>query len=303
MKSPFLASCFNLLLLLVLTTPGSAESISLDGKWKLDYWEQARKPVTSPEGMKGISFETIEATVPGNVELDLLSAGLIEEPEIGSNVYLLRKYEGYQWRYSRHFSSPAYSSEDDLALRFGGIDCFAEVYVNGVHVGSASNMLIEHEFDVSEVLAAPGGDNLLEVYIRSSVIEGRSHIPPTVSLNFAQPESVFARRAPHTYGWDIMPRLVSAGLWRSVSLEVRPPVHIVDAHWYTNGIDLENRTASVYLDYTITLPTRFQDGRMKAEVIISKDGKDKVRYYKKIYTHSIREKINVDDVEFWWPRG
>ena len=303
MRFPALASCCLLLFLLSIITPASAESISLDGKWKLDYWEQTRNPVTSPEGMDGISFGTIQATVPGNVELDLLAAGLVEEPELGSNVYLLRKYEGYQWRYSRHFNSPSHSKDDDLILHFGGIDCFAEVYLNGIHVGSATNMLIEHDFDVSGAIASPGGDNLLEVYIRSSVLEGRKDIPPTISLNFAQPESVFARRAPHTYGWDIMPRLVSAGLWRSVSLEVKPPVHIVDAHWYTNGIDLEARTASVYLDYTITLPARFQDGRMKAEVIISKDGKDKVRYSKIIYTHSIREKINVDDVEFWWPRG
>ena len=42
---------------------------------------------------------------------------------------------------------------------------------------------------------------------------------------------------------------------------------------------------------------------MKAEVIISKDGRDKVRNAKAIYTHSIRETINLDDVEFWWPRG
>ena len=303
MKRSPLALLFSGWLLLAPVSSAWADNLPLDGAWTLDFWEQGRTPVTSPEEMDGILFKSIPATVPGNVELDLLAAGLIEQPEIGSNVYLLRTYEGYQWRYSRHFRSPEYAEDDDLFLHFGGIDCFADVYVNGVHVGSASNMLIEHDFDVRDALAAPGGDNLLEVYIRSSVLEGRKSVPPTISLNFAQPESVFARRAPHTYGWDIMPRLVSAGLWRSVFLEVKPPVHIVDAHWYTNGMDLEARTASVYLDYTVTLPTRFQDGKMKAEVIISKDGKDKVHYSKKIYTHAIREKINVEDVEFWWPRG
>ena len=303
MKHGTLLTLLVMPLSLAFSLPMRAESLSLNGSWTLDYWEQGRTAVVSPEGMAGIRYGTVPATVPGNVELDLLAAGLIEEPELGSNVYLLRKYEGYQWRYSRHFKSPAFSDVDDLALRFGGIDCFAEIFLNGIHVGNASNMLIEHEYDVRDAVSAPGEDNLLEVYIRSSVIEGRKNIPPTISLNFAQPESVFARRAPHTYGWDIMPRLVSAGLWRDVSLEVRSPVHIVDAHWYTNAIDLEARTASVYLDYTITLPARFQDGKMRAEVIITKDGKEKVRYSKAIYTHAIREKINVEDVEFWWPRG
>ena len=30
------------------------------------------------------------------------------------------------------------------------------------------------------------------------------------------------RKAPHVWGWDILPRAVSAGIWRSVRLEVVP---------------------------------------------------------------------------------
>ena len=291
------------LLSLLCAASSQAASTSLDGKWRLDYWEQGRSPVVSPEGMGGISFSTVEATVPGNVELDLLAAGLIEQPELGSNVYLLRKFEGCQWRYSRHFATPAHGAEDGIFLHFGGIDCFAEVYLNGTHVGSAANMLIDHDFDITEAVSPAGGDNLLEVYIRSSVIEGRKQVPPAISYNFAQTESVYPRRAPHTYGWDIMPRLVSAGLWRSVSVDVRPPVHIIDAHWFTNGIDLGKKTASIYLDYTLALPVKYQDGKMSTEIIISKDGKDKVRYSNRVYTHATRERISMEDVEFWWPRG
>ena len=48
--------------------------ISLDGKWRLDYWTQGEKPVMSPEQAGGVEMETIEATVPGNVEIDLCAA-------------------------------------------------------------------------------------------------------------------------------------------------------------------------------------------------------------------------------------
>ena len=182
---------------LVWALPLSAESVSLNGTWTLDYWEQKRIPVVSPEGMQGVEYETIKAEVPGNVELDLLAAGLVENPEIGSNVYLLRPYEGCQWRYSRKFVSPERSDEDEVAIHFGGIDCYAEIYLNGRHIGSASNMLIDYEYDVTDAVAAPGEENLLEVYIRSSVIEGRRNVPPVISYNFAQLESVYSRRAPH----------------------------------------------------------------------------------------------------------
>lgn len=291
------------ILSLMSVLPATAASISLNGKWTLDFWEQKRTPVLSPEQMQGIEYQTIQASVPGNVELDLLSAGLVPDPETGSNVYLLRPFEGYQWRYSRTFTSPEHAEEDEVALRFGGIDCYAEIYLNGVHIGSSANMLIEHEYDVTDVLSAPGAENRLEVYIRSSVMEGRKNIPPTISYNFAQIESVYSRRAPHTYGWDIMPRLVSAGLWRDVTLEVRPPVHIVDAHWYTAAVDTENERASVYLDYTITLPVKYQDGIMTAEITLGRNGKEKFRTAQKITSHSARVMFGLDDVDFWWPRG
>lgn len=293
----------TLLLAAAAALPLQAKSLSLDGEWVLDYWQQKREPVLSPDGMKETDYQTIKAQVPGNVELDLLAAGLIDNPETGSNVYLLRPYEGYQWRYSKRFTTPAYSEEDDFSLHFGGIDCYAEVFLNGKHIGSASNMLIDYDFDITGALAAQGSENFLEVYIRSSVIEGRKRIPPTISYNFAQIESVYTRRAPHTYGWDIMPRLVSAGLWRSVSLDVKPPVHIVDAHWFTTSIDTAGRTANVFLDYTLTLPVKYQDGKMTAEVVISKDGVEKTRFSDKITSHAGRKMIGLQGVEFWWPRG
>lgn len=301
-RYPFLLMS-SVIAFLMSSMPSWAESISLNGTWTLDYWEQKRNPVLSPEGMQGIEYESVRASVPGNVELDLMAAGLIANPEIGSNVYLLRPYEGYQWRYNRKFISPEYSPEDDLILRFGGIDCYAEVFLNGKHIGSAANMLIEHEYDVTDVVAEPGKENLVEVYIRSSVVEGRKNVLPIISYNFAQVESVYSRRAPHTYGWDIMPRLVSAGLWRDVSLEVKPPVHIVDAHWYTCAVDTENKRASVYLDYTVTLPVKYQDGAMTAEIILSKDGVEKARRVRKITSHSAREMFGLENVDFWWPRG
>jgi beta-mannosidase len=65
--------------------------ISLNGKWTLSYWKQPQTPITSPEDMKRVEVKEISAQVPGNVELDLLAAGIIKDPMIGSNVNELRR--------------------------------------------------------------------------------------------------------------------------------------------------------------------------------------------------------------------
>lgn len=282
----------------------SSQTISLNGEWMLDYWEQGRIPVMTPEAFSQTAHFTISATVPGNVELELAKAGIIQEPELGSNVNLLRPFEGYQWRYSRSFDTPEYGSEDQIILNFEGIDCFAEIYVNGTRIGNADNMLISHCYDITDAINPKQGQkNSVEVFIKSSVVEGRKEIPPVFSNNWHRPESVYVRRAGHTYGWDIMPRLVSAGLWRSVSLDVVPPVHIRDAHWMTAKLNPEDMSATVYCDYTVSLPVKYQSGAVKAKVSLSKDGKIVYEHTRDVTLHSFREKIYLTGIEYWWPRG
>ena len=145
--------------------------ISLNGKWELSYWKQPEQPVLSPDGMKQMEVKTITGTVPGNVELDLLFAGLIDDPMTGNNVNELRKWEEFQWCYSKSFTSPQLEKGQRLQLFFGGIDCLADIWLNGKHIGKPENMLIEHSFDVTNEIKQ-GESNLLQVIIRSSVIEG-----------------------------------------------------------------------------------------------------------------------------------
>src|SRR5208283_508842 len=110
-------------------------------------------------------------------------------------------------------------------------------------------MLIEHGYDVTE-LVRPGEGNVLEVMIRSAVIEAQDYPLGVLGIRAdGNPESEPIRKAPHSYGWDIMPRLVSAGLWRGVELRVQDPVRFEDAHWMTLRIDRAAGTADVCADF------------------------------------------------------
>ena len=71
-------------------------SYTLNGQWQLSFWKQPAKAVRSPEAMLHVNSKTINATVPGNVELDLQKAGLTANPMVGNNVNNLRQWEGNQ---------------------------------------------------------------------------------------------------------------------------------------------------------------------------------------------------------------
>lgn len=124
-KNRILGFCLSQLLLLgtVASASGAtapAAPVSLDGEWELSYWPQPEKAVTDPAALSGIEVKTIPAKVPGNVELDLLAAGLIDDPMIGANVNKLRAWEGYQWCYTRRFDAPKLEPGQRAELWFGG---------------------------------------------------------------------------------------------------------------------------------------------------------------------------------------
>lgn len=297
----------NMLLTLLLAAtaviaPASPSAvISLDGSdWKLSFWQQPDVPVTCPADIPADAV-TIPSAVPGNVDIDLCAAGLEDDPSIGNNNTLTRKWEGYQWCYTKSFIAARPEKGTHCRLFFGGIDTIADIWLNGEHVGRAENMMIEHEYDVTELLVS--GENKLQVIIQSSVIYGRKPLLGAISIGHsASPESVNIRKAPHTFGWDILPRIVSAGLWRSVELRTIEPVHFKDVFWMTAGVDVEARTAEVYCDAQFDMPLDCYD---KADVVwtLSRNGNPVFKAAQPCVYHAMKQKMHIEGVDFWWPRG
>ena len=276
-------------------------NMSLDGRWNLGFWQQPATPVTSPGEMASVKLTEIPATVPGNVDIDLMAAGLEADPRIGNNNALTRRWEDFQWCYSRTFDAPVKEPGKRYVLWFGGIDTVADIWLNGEHVGRTENMLIEHSFDVTDLLR--DGENDIKVIIQSAVLYGRKPFFGAISFGHsASPESVNIRKAPHMFGWDILPRVVSAGLWRSVELRTVEPVHFRDVYWMTANVDVESGTAELYADAQFEMPSEYYD-KTSAVWTLSRGGKVVARMSQPCVFHALRQKINLDNVDFWWPRG
>lgn len=278
------------------------QTISLNGTWTLSFWQQPEVPVRTPDKLRALQPKQIEAQVPGNVELDLMKAKLIDDPMVGSQVNNLRKWEGYQWCYSRKFSTPKLNPGERLRLYFGGIDCLADIWLNGKHIGNAENMMIEHTFDITHVVRSDA-ENELEVILRSSVIEGQKYLLGSFSIgNFPSEESVFIRKAPHTYGWDILPRLVSAGLWRDVTLQIIRPTHLRDVHYLVANIDTTTNHVRLFTDVQLTMPFEKFD-KVTAIFTLSRKGKVVYTGQTPVVSPAFRYIMELEHADLWWPKG
>lgn len=288
----FLATAFGFL-------SAAQERISLNGSWDLEFWEQEGEAVTDPAAVTSLKTTKLSATVPGNVELDLLAAGIIKDPSIGNNIYDLRPYEFCQWMYSKTFNAPKLKEGQRFILDFEGIDCLADIWLNGEKVGSAEDAMIAHEYDVTGKVKA--GGNKLQVILRSAVLEAQKYLVGTYSFRHYT-ESVWIRKPRHCYGWDIMPRLVSAGLWRDVSLIVREPVSITDVEWVTVDTDPATGKVSAFVDVQVKYPAAKID-KVKLNVCLKKDGKVAYEMSRVLPTFAWRTEFTLDKAELWWPKG
>lgn len=111
-------------------------------------------------------------------------------------------------------------------------------------------MFIPHEFPASSLRR---GENELLVHIYPCVLEARKY--PISAFAYSHKynyESLVIRKAAHMFGWDICPRIVSAGLWRPVTLVEEKPVHIQDVYLWIDRM-LENGAVKCTFAFDVEL--------------------------------------------------
>ena len=140
----------------------------IQGACDLYFYETGAVAAKTPADIHKLSGIThIPATIPGNVEKDMMNAGLLPDIYFGSNVLKAQEIELNEWWYEKEFFVDEDYNDYDLFLEFKGVDTVATYFINGVEIGKSENMLIEHKFQVNDYVKA--GKNLLTVKIDSSI--------------------------------------------------------------------------------------------------------------------------------------
>ncbi len=232
----------------------------------------------------------IRAAVPGCVHTDLLANKMIPDFYYRDNNEELQWIEKEDWSYSCHFCAAASSR---VSLVFEGLDTYAEIYLNGKHIGKADNMFIAHEFDVSDTLQ--DGENTLEVRFHSP-IEAVKHLPEGRAAFTG--ERVHTRRMQCTYSWDWVARFVTCGIYRPVYLKYAEDMYVSDLYVSTDQLDAFG--AQLYCEVTLK---NYQTGGLVSLEIVSPDGE--VVCKTQIYSaeETIVRRFDIENPQLWYPHG
>ena len=251
----------------------------------------------SPEQLDDVLAvsSVVGAEVPGNLEIDLERAGVIEDPFFGAN----HSKRDCEYLHAFYYKSFVYDgSPENPALYFEGIDTIADIYVNGTLVGRTDNMLIPHKLPLGDALKI--GENLLTVHIRPAVIEARKY-PAAAGESAAAYtlEGLHIRKAAHMYGWDIMPRIVSLGIWRGVSIIEEKKERIDEFYCYTSKCNEKEAHLRYSLNVTIG-----RDECMDYSVrITGVCGESVFKSEAKLHHTSAENPIKLPAPKLWWPRN
>lgn len=276
---------------------------SLNGEWSLSWIENSAlnamaQPFNTISALKSSGMNTAGAVVPGNFELDLLNAGVIGDPYYGTNILEIQKFECMHLFYYRCFyCEPA--GMEPLYLHFEGVDTLADVYLDGELIMTCDNMFIAHETPLRDLSA---GTHELVVHIKPVTIEARKkELPARCDASKYNYDSLTIRKAASMYGWDIMPRLVSGGIWRDVYLLEKPAERIEDVFAYTTRINKDDTTASIAFHYNLKINRDLlKDYTIKVKGVC---GESEFTAESGLWFTAGKLGITVQNCKFWNPRN
>jgi beta-mannosidase len=287
------------------------QSQSLNGQW------QVRHEALAAIGLAGLRVvnETktgwIPAAVPGEVHLDLMAAGLMEEPFFSTNTPACRWVEDRSWWFRTRFTvDPAVAAEQVKELVCEGLDHYAQVFLNGQLIGESRNSLVAAAFEIHHQLKE--GENELVLRLTAG-----SELARDQRMGTDDGEQEFCRRGfkgvaelrkpAFSYGWDWIDGLPNIGIWRGVRIEGRSRVRLHDVRHaveFTN----DHRCCQLRLCVdTLNLhPSREYLGRTWVR-LLAPDGRPVVeaaadRFFN-VGIDRWQIEMEVPQPQLWWPNG
>jgi hypothetical protein len=128
----------------------------------------------------------------------------------------LRDYMGVAW-YRTRFQSPQFSDARQVVLKFGAVDYFAEVFVNGLSVGTHEGGYTPFALDITHAVK-PGMNDLAVRVIDPPMDE---------QLNQALCPEMMYNEIPHgKQNWYLQ----NGGIWQGVRVEFCPAIYIQQVH-------------------------------------------------------------------------
>lgn len=271
--------------------------IRLNGEWRMSWCDVGRGTPEHRPASPVLAYH-----VPGDVHTPLMQAGLIPDPMVGMNDLDCRWVEGQEFWCERRFTLAAEDIRPVMRLRFDGLDCTADVYLNGTHVGRWNNAFVEAVWDVSALVKT--GENVLLVRIDQGLADAQTHDLARMGemWNSDQPWRAWMRKPQFVYGWDWTIWLASCGIWRDVTLTGCHAACLADCYAHAaDDVLCEGTPCCVAVE--VTADRACTDGECVTCRILDRDGQCVASAAQPLNGSAAVLRLTVPRAHLWWCNG
>ncbi|GJJ73174.1 beta-mannosidase [Entomortierella parvispora] len=276
-------------------------TIDLNGRWSLQDAESTVK---------------IEALVPGQVHLDLIQAGLLDDDVYYGTNYVKESVRAVMyktWIYEKEFQVDK-DPFSEAFLDCEGLDTIATVTLNGRIVGKTDNQFRHYLLNVRDaLLQGTKQTNILRIQFDSAIQNARDgadsypyYVPDMFNMSAAQhgfPYRNFIRKEQCAFSWDWGPAFAPCGIWRPISLRLSRNYPLITNWSLLTDFDASKNAWVIKLcvelhsdgDQRVALKSELNGETL----LISKDlhvgcGHNVLRKSYELKRGSVKE---------WWPKG
>jgi len=265
---------------------------------KITWKVKAQADVADNAAIYKPGYETgdwVKATIPGTVFASYVDAGLEKDPNFGDNIYRVdkSKYNRNFW-YRTEFTVPADYKKEKIWLNFKGINRKADIYLNGIKLGSLDGFMQRGQYDITNLLSKTGL-NALAVLV---------YCPQKPLVNFASPTYISSD------GWDWMPSVpgLDMGITDDVYLSNTGIAIIIDP-WIRTDLPTNAR-----VDVAIKMDIKNSSNKFQQGVLTGVINPGNIEFSQKVYlngnsTASITfnkkrfADMMINNPRLWWPNG
>ncbi|KAL9931259.1 hypothetical protein V8E36_009866 [Tilletia maclaganii] len=173
---------------------------------------------------------SVPAKFPSVAHLDLLAAGVIDDPNIGLNEGTTRWIWRDDWTYSTDIKPllPKLNAYNVTWLYFGALDAPANVSLGGKPVAATFNAFHDWRFDVTSIIRGINNGSITDTTLRihfpsapAYAAEESKKVPfipnqktepfPSVTTLYQIPAREFVRKTQSDFGWDWGPAYSPTG--------------------------------------------------------------------------------------------
>ncbi|GGJ65908.1 glycoside hydrolase family 2 protein [Streptomyces brasiliensis] len=248
-----------------------------------------------------IADTSISAVVPGTVHTDLLAAGLIPDPYLGTNEEALAWLHHSAWRYDLDLRTAPAASDERIDLALHGVDTIATITLDGTELGRTANMHRTYRYDIRDLLSA--GGNRLSVRFDPALtyaerIDEQLGTRPHTNTH---PYNA-VRKMACSFGWDWGPDLQTAGLWRPVTLERWRVARLASVRPLAT-LDADGRTGRLTVHAEIERAGLGEDRELEIRVRLSQIPEASGHARVPAGQNTAVIDLKVPDAPVWWPSG